>query len=114
MSLTAITVIVLVGLFSSSNITELEPNRISITDVWEAQFEGIEYQLYRYDCKDFTHDFKATLEGYDMNVSYIYGKYDNNLHYWLEINGIWFEATSGHWIEDRSHYTMSKYIKWVW
>ena len=99
MSLTAITVIMAIGLFSSSNITMIEPDRISIIDLWIERFEGIDYVRGKYDCTQFSNDFRDTLKPY-FNVTIVYGmiKGQDMMHCWLEINGRPFEATSGHWI----------------
>ena len=109
-----ITAMIVIGLFSSSNITILEPNRISITDVWEAQFEGVEYVLYKYDCKDFTEDFYDTINGHGLDVSKMYGTLDGYLHYWLEIDGRYFEATTGRWVTDMDRYAKAKRIGRCW
>ena len=115
MELTTITVLMAIGLFTSTPAIELEPNRIAITDLWIEQFEGVDYVRGIYDCTQFSNDFRDTLEPY-LNVSVVYGMFigSENTHCWLEIEGKWFEATSGHWVEDRDRYKMFKYVPKCW
>lgn len=94
--------IFLMGLFTSSSLTVLEPNMISIEDFWLEQFKDTEYIYGKYDCTQFSNDFNAMLYDKGVNSTIIMGfyyserlSYGRGLHCWLDIDGRYFEPTIG-------------------
>ena len=97
--MSVLTTVFLIGMFSASAITTIEPNRIGITDIWEDNFKSVDYVRGVYDCTQFSNDFYDIIKD-DFNASLMYGTIEGGyIHCWLDINGHGFEATTGEWIQ---------------
>lgn len=70
-----------------------------------------EYDLNKYNCWDYATDLKRALikVGYN-NTKIAMGMFDDYPHAWVEVNGIWIEATIGEIIlKNNSNYKFGYY-----
>jgi hypothetical protein len=82
---------------------------LSLILMLASQVASIPYNPIAYNCWDYATDLRIALAEKNISSEIITGIFNHQAHDWLDVQGVWIEATDGQLITNRSEYHAGYY-----